>query len=129
MARQLSLEAVCRLIDALLPKGYPAIEDMAHLLRVSPRTLQRMLSEEGASYSGMVEHCRRQTACDALEYTGKAVKDIATDLGYRDASSFTRAFRRWTGTAPRAYRKQLSGPQGDRSGWQDGSAPGTKLAQ
>lgn len=129
MARQLSLEAVCRLIDALLPKGYPAIEDIAYLLRVSPRTLQRLLSEEGASYSGMVEHCRRQTACDALEYTGKSVKDIATDLGYRDASSFSRAFRRWTGTAPRVYRKQLPGPQGNRSGWQEGSAPGTKTVQ
>jgi AraC-like DNA-binding protein len=116
MARQLSLEAVCRLIDALLPKGYPAIEDIAHLLRVSPRTLQRLLSEEGASYSGMVEHCRRQTACDALEYTGKSVKDIATDLGYRDASSFSRAFRRWTGAAPRDFRKKSPGRQRDSSG-------------
>jgi AraC-like DNA-binding protein len=116
MARQLSLEAMCRLIDALLPKGYPAIEDIAHLLRVSPRTLQRLLSEEGASYSGMVEHCRRQTACDALEYTGKSVKDIATDLGYRDASSFSRAFRRWTGAAPRDFRKKSPGRQRDSSG-------------
>jgi len=129
MARQLSLEAVCRLIDALLPKGYPAIEDVAHLLRVSPRTLQRMLSEEGANYSGMVERCRRQTACDSLEYTGKSVKDIATDLGYRDASSFSRAFRRWTGTAPRAYRKQIPDPQDVHSGRQDGSARGTKMVQ
>jgi AraC-like DNA-binding protein len=129
MARKLSIDAICRLIDALLPKGCPAIEDIAHLLRVSPRTLQRLLSEEGASYSGMVERCRRQTACDALEYTGKSVKDIATDLGYRDASSFTRAFRRWTGTAPRTYRQQLSGSQGERSRWQEGRAPGTKTVQ
>jgi AraC-like DNA-binding protein len=50
MARQLSVAAVCDLINALLHQGYPAIDDIARLLCISPRTLQRQLNEAGASY-------------------------------------------------------------------------------
>ena len=113
MARRLSLDAICRLIDALLPKGYPVIEEVAGLLRISPRSLQRLLKEEGVSYSEMVDRCRCNTACHSLETTQIPVHEIATVLGYRDASSFSRAFRRWTGIAPRAYRNQSSGRQAE----------------
>ena len=111
MSRSLSTNAVCRLIDALLPRGYPVLEEVAGLLRVSPRTLQRLFAAEGISYSDIVERCRCKTACEFLESTRIPVKDIATSLGYRDASSFSRAFRRWTGTAPRAYRDRMCGRQ------------------
>ena len=47
MNPELSIDAVCRLIDALLPRGYPVIEEVAGLLRVSPRTLQRLLTATG----------------------------------------------------------------------------------
>jgi AraC-like DNA-binding protein len=112
MARQLSVDAICDLIEALLPRGYPCIEEVARLLSISPRSLQRALSETDDSYSDMVDRCRRIAACESLEQTQKPIKDIAKTLGYRDASSFSRAFRRWTGTMPRAYRNQLIGPQG-----------------
>ena len=107
MAQRLSIDAVCHLIDVLLPRGYPVIEEVAGLLRVSPRTLQRLLSEEGISYSGVIDRCRCNAACQSLETTKTPIHAIATSLGYRDASSFTRAFRRWTGMAPRNFRKQL----------------------
>ena len=104
MARRLSIDAVCRLIDALLPRGYPVIEDVAGLLCVSPRTLQRLLNEQGVSYSDMVDRCRWRAACESLDHTQTPIQDIAEALGYRDASSFSRAFRRWTGKTPRSYR-------------------------
>lgn len=112
MKRNLSIDAVCRLIDALLPRGYPVLEEVAGLLRVSPRTLQRLFAAEGISYSDIVERCRCKTACESLESTRISIKDIAVSLGYRDASSFSRAFRRWTGAAPRAYRDRVTGRQG-----------------
>ena len=111
MSRSLATNAVCRLIDALLPRGYPVIEEVAHLLRISPRTLQRLLAEQGVSYSDMVERCRCTAACQVLETTQAPIQDIAIALGYRDASSFSRAFRRWTGAAPRAYRDRMCGRQ------------------
>jgi AraC-like DNA-binding protein len=120
MARQFSIDAICRLIDALLPEGYPAIENVAQLLYVSPRTLQRLLNEEGVSYSYLVERCRCKIACESLEQTRKPIREIAATLGYADASSFARAFRRWTGTAPFAYRNQSLGRQGNRSNQTDG---------
>jgi len=107
MARSLSINAICRLIDALLPGGYPVIEVVAELLGVSTRTFQRRLNEEDLSYSDLVDHCRLQSACDSLEHTQDSIHGIAAMLGYRDASSFTRAFKRWTGTTPHSYRKQL----------------------
>jgi AraC-like DNA-binding protein len=107
MSRRFSIDAASNLVGALLPRGYPAVREVARLLSVSPRTLQRLLNEEGVSYSDLVERCRCEIACDALEHTDKAIQEIAAILGYRNASSFARAFRRWTGTAPRAYRNQL----------------------
>jgi AraC-like DNA-binding protein len=109
MTRRVSVDAICRLLNALLPGGYPRIEDVAQLLQTSPRTLQRRLNAAGVSYSDLVERCRRQTACEALRFTQGSIRDIAASLGYRDVSSFSRAFRRWTGTAPRTWRNQRLG--------------------
>lgn len=105
VTRQLSVDAICTLIEALMPKGYPPIEAVASLLCVSTRSLQRQLNAAGVSYSGLVDRCRCRAACVALELTGESMEEIATTLGYRSPSSFARAFRRWTGTAPRAYRR------------------------
>ena len=115
MAHQVPIDRICRLIDAMLPGGYPAIDDIAQLLGVSARTLQRALGEAGVSYSDLVERCRCTAARDSLEKTRKSIKDIAASLGYRDASSFSRAFRRWTGRTPRAYRNQSLSPHRGRS--------------
>ena len=114
MAHRLSIEAICRLIETLLPGGYPVIDEVAQLLRVSPRTLQRLLNEQGCSYSGLVERCRSRLASESLRQTQDAVRDIAVFLGYRDTSSFSRAFRRWTGTAPRDFRNQSLGQPGNQ---------------
>ena len=116
MARRLSVDAICRLIETLLARGYPVIEEVAQLLQVSPRTLQRQLSDEGCSYSELVERCRCRVACESLQHTLDSIQDIAVSLGYRDASSFTRAFRRWTGKAPRAYRARFPGQPGNHTG-------------
>ena len=111
MVTRLSIEATCDLIDALLAHGYPALEEVARLLRVSSRTFQRQLNREGISYSDLVERCRCKAACEALEHTERPIQDISATLGYADASSFARAFRRWTGLSPRAYRNQSPGQQ------------------
>ena len=114
MARQLSVDACCDLIDVLLRAGYPSIEAVARLLCFSPRTFQRLLNEAGVSYSDLVDRCRCKAACELLEQTRKPIHDIAAALGYSDPSSFARAFRRWAGQTPRAYRHRSLGLQGNR---------------
>ena len=116
MAHRPSIDTICRLINALLAKqGPPGLEGAARLLCVSPRSLQRLLNEEGVSYSDLLGRCRCKAACQALERTQQSIKDIAAALGYSDPTHFTRAFRRWTGTAPLAYRSQSLGRQGNPS--------------
>jgi AraC-like DNA-binding protein len=94
-----------RLRDALAT-GDAAPERLARLLGLSERTLQRRLAELGRSYSAIVEDFRREEAAFLLADKRHAVTDVAAQLGYAEQTSFTRAFRRWTGTTPAAWRRQ-----------------------
>ena len=104
MAQALPVDDICRLIDAQMIKGYPNIDTVARMLRRSTRTFQRLLQDQGLKYTELVGRCRCRAACEALSHTQTPINAIAAELGYRDVSSFTRAFRRWTGMAPRAFR-------------------------
>ncbi|MGB5201103.1 MAG: helix-turn-helix transcriptional regulator [Sedimenticolaceae bacterium] len=105
-------------IEALMPRGYPAIDQVAEQMGSSVRTLQRRLLEAGVTYTTLVEQMRHDLACRKLETTQLHVAEIARDLGFKDHSSFSRAFMRWTGMPPRAYRQSL-----DRTGGHSGSSP------
>ena len=92
------------IVRSSLPEGYPSVEHVAELLRLPVRTLQRRLNEQGLTYSDLVEDLRYREACRLLKRTDKPVAAIATALGYRDPSHFSRAFRRWSGLRPSQYR-------------------------
>jgi len=77
---------------------------MARALSMSVRTLKRKLQEHGTSYTELIEQRHRQRAFELLD-AGLTVDEIAGRLGYSDAANFTRAFRRWTGQSPRAFRR------------------------
>lgn len=80
------------------------LESVANDLHLSPRTLRRRLAELGTSFQMILEQLRRGRAVELLLHSGLSVDQIATELGYLDPSNFGRAFRRWTGQSPRAYR-------------------------
>jgi AraC-like DNA-binding protein len=92
-----------RLRDALA-QGRADAPRMAVLLGVSERTLQRRLTELGRSFSDVVEDFRREEAARLLATPGLHLVEVAGRLGYAEQTSFTRAFRRWTGTTPGAWR-------------------------
>ena len=94
------------IIRELLPIRYPTIDHVAHLLGVPVRTLQRRFQKNGISYSELVEETRCELAIRLLAEPGMPVAAVARALGYADPSSFSRAFRRWTGMAPKAYRRR-----------------------
>lgn len=106
MPKTVSIEALHLAVNRLLAYGAPSLERAAYALDVSPRTLQRRLSEANLSYSEIVEQVRLEQARRLLGEPGRPVGAIARALGYTDAGSFTRAFARWTGMAPREFRKQ-----------------------
>ncbi|MGB5493972.1 MAG: helix-turn-helix transcriptional regulator [Sedimenticolaceae bacterium] len=94
-------------VEVLMPDGYPAIERVAEHIGSSVRTLQRRLSEAGLTHTVLVEHARREMALRQLKTTRLPIGQVAKELGFRDPSSFSRAFQRWTGMSPRAYRRML----------------------
>ena len=104
------VEATRKTIARLLPQGYPTIQLTARVLGMNVRKLQRRLAAVGTSHSRIVDEVRFEAACRLLGYPGRSVADIASALGYLDPAHFTRAFTRWAGMTPRAYRQQ--GKQG-----------------
>lgn len=81
----------------------------AEISGVSLRTLNRRLAEQGASYAGLLDQARLVKAASLLSQSDEKLLDIGLMLGYENASTFSRAFRRWTGVSPREYRHQFYG--------------------
>ncbi len=86
-------------------KGIRPLEEVASGLGVSPRTLKRRLAAAHLSYTDLLEEQRREVALLLLRAHGLSVEEVASQLGYSDPSNFRRAFQRWTGVSPAAYRK------------------------
>lgn len=94
-------------VRELLPDehgGFRSLDDVARKLGVSSRTLKRKLAELGTSYSSLLEAQRRERATMLVRAGDLTVDQIAGRLGYSDAANFVRAFRRWTGMTPKAFR-------------------------
>jgi len=87
--------------DQLLrePENMPGIDALSTQLAMAVRTLRRRLEEEGTSYRGLVDEVRL-TLADGLLRTGLPVEAVAERLGFAEASSFIRAYKRWTGMTP-----------------------------
>jgi AraC-like DNA-binding protein len=85
--------------------GELSLSAIARRLATSRRSLQRHLDLEGVHYLELVEATRRAEAQARLLDRQLSVSEVAARVGFAQPSSFTRAFRRWTGQTPRAYRR------------------------
>jgi AraC-like DNA-binding protein len=92
------------LID-LLPSGEVTEESLAASLNLSQSSLQRRLKKEGTTYRAVLQEVRCNLAGRMLADGSKTLNEIAFLLGFAELSAFSRAFKRWTGMAPSAYRK------------------------
>ena len=90
----------------LLRSNHANLETLAEISQVSARTLQRALEREGATFSRLMERARFHKAHALLTTTEMKLIEIAYELGYHEPASFSRAFHRWTGLSPSAYRAQ-----------------------
>ena len=91
-------------LTELLPSGRTQLEDVARELAVSKRSLQRRLSEEGTSWSEVLNGSRERLACHYLGSTNLGLSEVSFLLGFEYPNSLFRAFQRWTGTTPEAWR-------------------------
>ncbi|MCA9701108.1 MAG: helix-turn-helix domain-containing protein [Myxococcales bacterium] len=89
-----------------LPSGQAGMDNIARRLGVSPRTLQRRLRDEGTSFKAVMDTTRESLALHYLRRTHLTATEIAFLLGFDEATSFFRAFQRWTGMTPETLRQQ-----------------------
>ena len=87
-----------------LPAGEPARAAVSAMLNMSEKTLQRRLKDEDSSYQLILDQTRRDLAQQYLREPGVSVCEVTFRLGFSDQSSFTRAFKRWTGISPGEFR-------------------------
>ena len=96
---------VTRIIVEHLPSGDATIENVASELFMSKRKLQRLLQAEGTSFLKLLNETREEIAKQYVRDKNMNLTEIAFLLGFSEQSTFSRSFKRWTGTSPSYFRK------------------------
>jgi AraC-like DNA-binding protein len=108
MVRRRRCSGVATLVRHALTQageGRSALAGIASRLNMTERTLKRHLREEGTCFRHLLEEHLSHQACQLLGRPGTTVAGVAEQLGFSDASSFSQAFKRWTGDSPRGYQQ------------------------
>jgi AraC-like DNA-binding protein len=98
------VDQVRRIVGSALNGGDPSLEHVATQMSLSARTLQRKLHELGTSHNELLDQMRHELAMRYLREREMAICEVAYLLGFSEASSFHRAFKRWTGVTPKEFR-------------------------
>lgn len=90
----------------MLDGAVPTLATIARALHASPRTLQRALAKEERSFEDVLDAEREAFARTHLADGALSIAEVTYLLGYSEPRAFARAFRRWTGVSPSAFRKR-----------------------
>ena len=99
---------VRELLTDKLPDGEFQQDEVAGALAMSSRSLQRGLQREGVSFKELLEKTRQDLAMKYIGERDLSLIEVCFLLGFSDQSNFTRAFKRWTGKTPNAYRQDMA---------------------
>jgi AraC-like DNA-binding protein len=99
------LQQVCRALRQLMLSNRSSGDDVADMLSMNRRTLNRRLRERGTTFQRVLDSVRCEVARQLLVHSQLPLEDVAASLGYAGASPFMRSFRRWTGSSPGDFRK------------------------
>lgn len=102
-------DAVSALIVRSLPAGVATLNQIATVMMLHPRTLQRRLASEGRTFESLVDDSRRELALSLLANPNVPVSAVSRQLGYSEPSTLTRSCKRWFSTTPLAKRRELTG--------------------
>ena len=95
-----------RRLEAMLASGPLRADELARDLGIGRQTLYRRLKAEGTTYEEVLDALRRRLALRLIGKEGAPVKEAAWRLGFSDPAAFSRAFKRWTGSSPAAWRSR-----------------------
>lgn len=99
------INRVKRIILQKLPSENCTKQQVASELAMSPSALHQKLAAQDTSFQDLLNQVRKSLALDYMEQSRVSITEMSFMLGFNDTSSFTRAFRRWTGKSPRDYRR------------------------
>ena len=97
-------------LTAILGIRTPSMADVARLLALHPRTLQRRLSAEGTSFAVVLDEVRRDTSYRYIVTTNMRFSQVASLVGFNEQSTLSHAVRRWFGVDPRGLRAGAGDP-------------------
>ena len=103
------VDALRHVIVPDLHQSELSVASVAAKIGISPQKLQRELRSNGTTLTAVVRELKKEKAIKDLLRTNRSIGDIASALGFDNATSFTRAFKTWTGLPPREYRKRHRG--------------------
>ncbi|HDR9250987.1 AraC family transcriptional regulator [Burkholderia vietnamiensis] len=103
-------------LKALPAAEWPDFDTLAVRLGTTPATLRRRLRSEGQSFAAIKDELRSALAQSLLREHKLSVAEIAAELGFTEPSAFHRAFRKWTGTSPGAFRRDVNAAQLEHGG-------------
>ncbi|MFQ5650877.1 MAG: AraC family transcriptional regulator [bacterium] len=102
-----------------LSGGTPSVSAAARALHSSVRTLHRGLQSEGTSFRELLDQLRQERATVLLANPRCSVAEVGFLLGFAEISSFSRAFKRWTGKAPAEFRTDAFGVAANKTDQDD----------
>jgi AraC-like DNA-binding protein len=108
-ARAIDIDLVSQLrraLRTLLLGGKRSGDEVAGILSMHRRTLNRRLQAQGTTFQKVLDEVRFEAACQLLDTTRIPLTEIAASLCYAESSAFSRAFRRWSGATPIKRRQQ-----------------------
>ncbi|NYT61565.1 AraC family transcriptional regulator [Alcaligenaceae bacterium] len=104
-------ERIRRLLRAHPNSTMPTLENVGVMLAMAPQTLRRRLRTEGQSFQRLKDEMRRDAAIQYLMKSNLTLVQVADLVGFSEASTFHRAFKKWTGVSPGEYRHQQQGQE------------------
>jgi len=108
-------EQVRKAIRSSLSRQDCSIDEVAAMLSLAPRTLQRQLQRRRTSFKDLLEEVRSEAARRYLSESQLPLSQLAAILGYSELSAFSRAFRRWHGRSPQQWQKTMHAVGEDHS--------------
>lgn len=94
-------------LSQALSNGIPKAESVARAIGMSERTLYRRLSDAGLTYQDVLESTQKSLAETLLTQSGMTIAEVSFLTGFSEQSTFSRAFKRWVGQTPGAYRRAV----------------------
>jgi AraC-like DNA-binding protein len=98
---------VKQIIIQTLSSGDCSKQRVANEMAMSPSALQQKLAQRETTFQDLLNQVRQSLALAYMEQPRVSITEMSFMLGFADTSSFTRAFRRWTGKSPREFRRDM----------------------